>query len=236
MDTEASGITVRVRAFALVRQAIGTADTTIRLPPDATVSHLLDRLAADCPAVAPLLDRIVVTVNQRFAEPTERLASGDEVAVFPPVSGGAFETHVALTQETIDSSALVGLVTEPGAGAVVAFAGVVRDHNLGRQVRYLEYEAYPEMAEAKLLQVVTEARKRWPSIRRVAVEHRVGRLEIGETAVLVAVGAPHRDDGAFEAARYAIDRIKEIVPIWKKEGWADGAEWLEGDYRPRPGE
>jgi molybdopterin synthase catalytic subunit len=92
------------------------------------------------------------------------------------------------------------------------------------------------MAEAKMRQIVAEARERWPAIRGVAVVHRTGHLEIGEVAVLVAVGAPHRDDGAFEAARYIIDRIKEIVPIWKKESWADGEEWLEGDYLPQPGE
>jgi molybdopterin synthase catalytic subunit len=92
------------------------------------------------------------------------------------------------------------------------------------------------MAVAKLRQVVTEARERWPKIRRVTVVHRVGHLDPGETAVLVAVGAPHRDDGAFEATRFIIDRIKEIVPIWKKEGWSDGARWLEGEYRPQPGE
>ena len=128
------------------------------------------------------------------------------------------------------------LVTEPRVGAVVTFAGVVRDNNLGRPVGYLEYEAYPEMAETKMRQVVSEARERWPEIQGVAVVHRTGHLEIGEMAVLVAVGAPHRGDGAFEAARYIIDRTKEIVPIWKKEGWADGEEWLEGDYRPQPGE
>jgi molybdopterin synthase catalytic subunit len=103
-------------------------------------------------------------------------------------------------------------------------------------VQSLEYESYPPMAEAKLEQVVAEARERWPAIRGVAVVHRTGHLEIGETAVLVAVGAPHRGDGAFEAARYIIDRTKEIVPIWKQERWTDGAEWLEGEYRPQPRE
>jgi molybdopterin synthase catalytic subunit len=145
-------------------------------------------------------------------------------------------THAAISEDPINYGVLVELVTEAGAGAVVSFAGVVRDSNLGRPVDYLEYEAYPEMAVAKLRQVVAEARERWPKIRRVAVVHRVGHLEPGETAVLIAVGAPHRDDGAFEATRFIIDRIKEIVPVWKKEGWSDGARWLEGEYRPQPGE
>lgn len=211
---------------------MGTADLTIDLPAGATVAHLLERLGADYPAAGPHLSRALVAVNQDYAERSQPLAGGDEIAVFLPVSGGATEgqaalTYVALSPDPIDPLALSEMVTEPGAGAVVTFAGVVRDHNLGRQVHYLEYEAYPEMATAKLRQIVAEVRQRWPLVRGVALVHRTGRLEIGEMAVLVAVGASHRGDGAFEAARHVIDRIKEIVPIWKKEVWADGEEWLE---------
>lgn len=235
---------VRVRAFASLRQALGTARLTLNLPSGTTVADLLERLSADYPAAAPHLARAIVAVNQDYADSTRSLAPDDEVAVFPPVSGGAIDavrdeteaTYAALSAEPIDPLELSALVTEPGVGAVVTFAGVVRDNNLGRQVRYLEYEAFSEMAEAKLRQVVAEARERWPAIRGVAVVHRIGHLAIGEMAVLVAVGAPHRDDGAFEAARYIIDRTKEIVPIWKKEAWADGEEWLEGDYQPQSGE
>jgi molybdopterin converting factor subunit 1 len=204
-------VQVRVRAFAAVRQALGASEVTVELPAGATVAHLLEHLAAEYPTILPVLGRTIVTVNQSYADHHRPVVAGDEIAIFPPV-------------------------TEPGAGAVVTFAGVVRGENLGRPVDYLEYEAYTEMAEARLRQVVAEAREQWPKIRRVALVHRVGHLELGEVAVLVAIGAAHRDDGAFEAARYAIDRIKEIVPIWKKEGWADGEEWLEGQYRPRPGE
>jgi molybdopterin synthase catalytic subunit len=225
-------IEIQVRAFALLRQVLGTADLTIDLPAGATVAHLLERLSADYPAAGPHLSRALVAVNQDYAERSQPLAGGDEIAVFLPVSGGAAEgqealTYVALSPDPIDPLALSEMVTEPGAGAVVTFAGVVRDHNLGRQVHYLEYEAYPEMAAAKLRQIVAEVRQRWPLVRGVALVHRTGRLEIGEMAVLVAVGAAHRGDGAFEAARHVIDRIKEIVPIWKKEVWADGEEWLE---------
>ena len=251
MDKEEKGdgpvsekIRVQVRAFASLRQALGTASLTLDLSPGATVAHLLECLSADYPAVALYLPQAIVAVNQDYADPTQPLAPGDEIAVFPPVSGGAADevshketvTYTALSADPIDPLVLSALVTEPGAGAVVTFAGVVRDNNLGRQVRYLEYEAYPEMAEAKLRQIVFEARERWPAIRGVAVVHRTGHLEIGEMAVLVAIGAPHRGDGAFEAARYIIDRTKEVVPIWKKEVWADGEEWLEGDYHPQPGE
>lgn len=237
-------IRIQVRAFASLRQALGTASLALDLSPGATVAHLLERLGADYPAAVPQLSRAIVAVNQDYADPTQPLAPGDEIVVFPPVSGGAADavshkeaaTYTALSADPIDPLALSALVTEPGAGAVVTFAGVVREDNLGRQVRYLEYEAYPEMAEAKLRQIVAEARERWPAIRGVAVVHRTGHLEIGEMAVLVAVGAPHRGDGAFEAARYVIDRTKEIVPIWKKEVWANGEEWLQGDYHPQPGE
>lgn len=229
-------IEIRFRAFALVRQALGKSDLAIQLPAGSTVADLLAQLASEYPALAPHLQRMIVTINHNFAGREHPLQEGDEVAVFPPVSGGMDETTVGLSDEPIDHAALIARVTEPGAGAVVTFVGTVRDNNLGRQVDFLEYEAYPEMAEAKLLQVVAEARERWPLIRRVAVVHRVGHLALGETAVLVAVGAPHRNDGAFETARYVIDRIKEIVPIWKREGWADGAAWLEGDYQPGAGE
>lgn len=237
-------IQVRVRAFASLRQVLGMASLTLSLTPGTTVAGLLEHLSEAYPAAAPHLARALVAVNQDYADRTRPLAADDEVAVFPPVSGGAAHavghkkaaTFTAVSAEPIDSLQLSALVTEPSIGAVVTFAGVVRDHNLGRQVGYLEYEAYAEMAEAKMQQVVAEARERWPAIRGVAVVHRTGRLEIGEMAVLVAVAAPHRDDGAFEAARYVIDRTKEIVPIWKKESWADGEEWLEGDYHPQPGE
>jgi molybdopterin converting factor subunit 1 len=232
-------IQVQVRAFASLRQALGRSSLTLQLPDDATVAQLLNQLREEYPAVTPYLNRALVAVNQDYADETRTLAAGDEVAVFPPVSGGAQEapsTYVALSAEPIDAMQLSTLVSDPGTGALVTFGGVVRDNNRGRRVSRLAYEAYAPMAEAKLGQVVAEARERWPAIRGVAVVHRTGQLEIGELAVLVAVSAPHRDDGAFEAARYIIDRTKEIVPIWKRETWSDGEEWLEGAYHPQPGE
>ena len=121
-------------------------------------------------------------------------------------------------------------VSSPAVGAVVSFAGIVRGTNAGRQVRYLEYETYPEMAETTLAQIAEEIEARWP-VEGVAIVHRVGRLEIGETSVIVAVASGHRQ-GAFEAARYAIDRIKEIVPVWKKEYFEGGEIWIEGPEKP----
>ena len=232
MDT----IRIQIKAFATTRQILGSDKLSLEIPAGSTVTDLLGILVCQYPDLQTYLPHILATVNQQYSGRDQVLQDNDTVAVFPPVSGGMDETHLALSETTIDVSELVARVTEPGAGAVVTFLGVVRDNNLGRSVNYLEYEAYTEMALEKMQQVVDEIRRQWPKVRRVALVHRVGHLELGEVATVIAAGAPHRNDGAFEATRYAIDRIKEIVPIWKKEGWSDGAEWLEGDYQPSPGE
>ncbi len=138
------------------------------------------------------------------------------------MSGKLFE----ITTEPISVDEVSRRVSRPAVGAVVSFAGLVRGTNLGRKVRYLEYEAYPEMAEPLLAQIAQEIKARWP-VEEVAIVHRVGRQEIGETSVVIAVASGHRQ-GAFEAGRYAIDRIKDIVPIWKKEYFEGGEVWLEG--------
>lgn len=131
-----------------------------------------------------------------------------------------------IVEEPIDIEQLISAVEDPGAGAICTFLGVVRNNNLGREVEYLEYEAYPEMAVPAMQRIADEIRDRWDVIG-IAMVHRVGRLEIGEASVGIAVSSPHRAE-AFEACHYAIDRLKETVPIWKKEVWTDGAEWIEG--------
>jgi len=129
-----------------------------------------------------------------------------------------------ITTENISADEVIARLANPAIGAVIAFVGVVRGTSEGREVRYLEYEAYPEMAEETLRQIGDEVRARWKTIREVAIVHRVGRLEVGETSVVIALSAAHRPE-VFDAARYAIDRLKEIVPIWKKEVWKGGEEW-----------
>jgi molybdopterin synthase catalytic subunit len=129
-----------------------------------------------------------------------------------------------ITSEEISVDEVVSRLADPTTGAIITFIGVVRGETDGRAVRYLEYEAYPEMAEGTLRQIADEIRARWPSIWQVAIVHRTGRLQIGETSVVIALSAAHRPD-VFEAVRYAIDRLKETAPIWKKEVWADGGEW-----------
>lgn len=257
MDTNDTQTTIRitVRAFANIKQVLGQPEATLELPEGTSIQEFLVILEEQFPAIKDFLGHIIVAVNREYAKKDRLLVDGDKVAIFPPVSGGSASsptglvsagapggggedrfTYAGITEKPIDSKKLLDQVTEASAGAVVTFFGVVRDNNLGRRVDYLEYEAYEEMAVEALNKVASQARERWPLIRRVAIEHRVGHLDLGELAVVVAVGAPHRNDGAFEAARFIIDRIKEIVPIWKKEGWSGGEEWLEGDYTPKPGE
>lgn len=129
-----------------------------------------------------------------------------------------------ITTEDLSADEVVTRLADPDVGAVIAFVGVVRGSTDGREVRYLEYEAYPEMAEEVLQQIAREVRERWRTIREVVIVHRVGRLEIGETSVVIALSAAHREE-VFDAVRYAVDRLKEVAPIWKKEVWTDGAEW-----------
>ena len=136
------------------------------------------------------------------------------------MAGRLFE----VTTEDLSVDEVVARLADPAIGAVITFVGVVRGETEGRPVRHLEYEAYPEMAEQVLCQIGDEIRARWETIREVAIVHRVGRLQVGETAVVIALSAAHRSE-VFDAVRYAIDRLKEIAPIWKKEVWADGAEW-----------
>jgi molybdopterin synthase catalytic subunit len=129
-----------------------------------------------------------------------------------------------VTTQPLSVDEVAARVSDPGNGAIVTFVGVVRDNTEGRQVHHLEYEAYPQMAEETLRQIGDEVRQRWKSVRGVAIVHRVGRLQIGEVSVVIAISAGHRPE-VFDALHYAIDRLKEIVPIWKKEVWADGSEW-----------
>jgi len=213
---------VRVRLFASYRELVGAGEETVEVAAGTTVAALWQRYVAQHPQMASVPPAFAV--NHAYAPGHRPLADGDEVAFIPPVSGGAGPFIV--TDQEIDVAALRRAVAHPGAGGVVVFHGVVRDNSRGRAVRYLEYEAYPAMAERTLAQIAQEIAARW-GLEHVAIAHRVGHLEIGETSVVIAVAAPHRQE-AFAACAYAIDRIKQIAPIWKKEFTADGAVWVEG--------
>lgn len=235
---------VNVLFFATLKDRAGREQLPLELGDDSTVAALKSRLAADLPELAPALPTALVSVNHEFAFPDDRLHDGDEVGLFPPVSGGSSPpspvpgdrpTVFKITNDPLDLNELVAAITLPSTGAACVFTGVVRGvtrradpHETSR----LEYEAYVPMAEAKMRQVADEIRARWPSVEGIAIVQRIGRLEPGTPTVLIACSASHRDTGVFEASRYGIDRLKEIVPIWKKEVGPGGEEWVEGKYMP----
>jgi len=211
-----------MRCFASVRDILGQREIVLDLPAGTTAAGLIDRLILDYPRLAGLAPSLLLAVNQEYADKSRILAEGDEVALIPPVSGGVDVYEITEAPLSLD-----GLAEEVGqntSGAVASFLGIVREFARGRQVDYLEYDAYPEMATAKMRQIGEEIRQRWP-IDRIAIVHRIGRLSIGEASVAIAVSSPHRRE-ALQACAYAIERLKETVPIWKKEVWSDGAEWI----------
>ena len=222
---------VTVRFFALHRDIVGASQISCEIAKGTTLGQLWSQLCEEFPALAPATRSVMFAHNQEYADPETELHDGDEVAFIPPVSGGETVNAFVVTDHPLDPQPLTGLVQSPQDGAVVLFQGVARDNFGGRPTSHLEYEAYPEMAVPVLRQLASEAQEQYP-IGRVAVHHRIGRLAIGETAVIVAVAAPHRQ-AAFEAAAYIMDRIKQVAPIWKREHWADGeTEWV-GDEQER---
>jgi molybdopterin converting factor subunit 1 len=225
---------VQIKLFATLKDRAGSNHVEIDLPDDATVAMLLDRLALAQPKLAPSLPTSLVAVNQEFAFGSTLIRSGDEIALFPPVSGGSIEYPeiFRITDRQIDLNELVASVTLPSTGAVCTFTGTVRGVSSDAETIQLNYEAYRPMAEAKMKQVAAEIRSRWLDVQGIALVQRVGQLSVGEFTVLIAVSAGHRDQGVFEAARYGIDRLKEIVPVWKREIGPEDQHWVEGHYHP----
>ena len=229
---------IAVRTFAAYRQAIGQGAFTLDLPVGTTPGQVWSTLAEQYPDLRRFPPPARFAVNDEFVGPEHALAEQDEVALIPPVSGGddgaggtgaeagsiTAEIRVGLAREPIDAAALVASVGDRRAGAVVLFCGTVREHSRDRHVQFLEYEAYEALAEREMRRIAEEAARRWPVLRLAAV-HRLGHLEVGETSIAIAVSAPHRAD-AFAAARFVIDTLKQNVPIWKKEVWGDGEEWI----------
>jgi len=231
---------VRVFSFGVLKDWLGAAEATVELPEDATVRELLARLSERKPAA--LLRGIAVSINAEYATADHLLREGDEVGLLPPVSGGAGteiesssesaakEVFVTLTREPIDAQKLIAAAKRGEDGAVVVFDGMVRNHSRGRKTLYLDYEAYEEMADKQMNELAREARSQF-GIRHVTMVHRLGRLQVGETSVLIVVTSEHRAQ-AFEACRWLIDTLKKTVPIWKKEIFQDGAVWADGEPFP----
>lgn len=237
---------IKVLFFATLKDRAGRNEMELEITEAATVAVLKTRLAELLPNVAANLPTALASINHEFAFPDSTLNPGDEVAFFPPVSGGQaplpnLPTLFSITNDPIDLNALVAQITLPTTGAACVFTGMVRGETkrtteaLGpHQTMRLEYEAYAPMAEAKMRQVADEIRAQWPSVEGIAIVQRIGPLDPGTPTVLIACSAAHRDTGVFEAARYGIDRLKEIVPVWKKEIGPNGETWVEGHYTPTP--
>jgi molybdopterin synthase catalytic subunit/molybdopterin converting factor small subunit len=218
-------VRVRVRLFARYREALGRERLEVDLPEDGTVESAWSAVADRHPELAPYRPFTLFAVGQDYVSPEHRLRPDDELCLFPPVSGGAGADIYRVVTEPLSPDTIAAEVDDPGAGGIVIFSGVVRNETGGRPVKFLEYEAHAPMAEVKMREIGESLRARWSGVKRVAMLHRIGRLEIGEASVLIAVSAAHRGD-AFEACRYAIDTLKRTVPVWKKEHFEDGEVWV----------
>lgn len=241
-------ITVRTYYFAMMRELLGSSGETLTLPTGATAKDAFAVLVERHPRLAGMERAVMLMVNETYVRGTRVLQDGDELAFIPPVSGGSGEqdetSEVApsglrklfiVTAEPIDPRAVEALVAGPDAGAICTFTGTVRDNARDKDVTSLDYEAYIPAAEKMLSHIGLEILDRWPGVR-TAITHRTGLLQPGEASVVIACASAHRAE-SFAAAEYAIDRIKEIVPIWKKEFYDDGSSWIgsEADYQQEIG-
>jgi molybdopterin synthase catalytic subunit len=231
---------ITVLFFATFRDKAGTNRTEVEIPEETTIAELRDILAEKFPGLDSLAHHALASINREYAFDEEVIPDGAEVAWFPPVSGGDDPpTIFSIMEEEIDLNELLESITLPSTGAACIFTGMVRGVTLRdepHETAYLQYESYAIMAEEKMQQVADEIREKWPTVEGVAIVQRIGRLYPGTPTVMIACTAGHRDTGVFEAARYGIDRLKQIVPIWKKEVSPEGEAWVEGEYHPKPGE
>lgn len=223
---------IRVLFFGMLKDLVGRDADALSLPDGATVGDLLAHYEAKVPRVKAYLPSLAVAVNQEFAHPTDALRDHDEVGLLPPVSGGneSSQPLVRIVHDRIVPHDIIPPLERPEDGSIVIFDGVVRNHSRSRRTLYLVYEAYEEMALKQLNALAAEALNRF-KIRNVALVHRLGRIEIGESSVLIAVFSGHRA-AAFDACRFVIDTLKKTVPIWKKEYFEDGAIWADGEPFP----
>jgi len=230
---------IKIRLFATLKDRAGRSQIQISLPEPSNARIMLEEVTAVYPDLAPLLSTCLISINKAFARPDTPIQPNDEIALFPPVSGGSdtpHPTYFAISAEMLDIDAIQARLTRPDVGAIVSFTGSVRGQTaregLPAQTMRLEYEAYEDMAESKMAQIAREIWQRWPQVKGIAIVQRIGKLNVGQITTFVACAAGHRDQGVFDAARYGIDRLKEIVPVWKKEIGPHKSVWVEGKYRP----
>ena len=233
---------VSVLFFGVLKDLVGKSGESLDLPEGSSVRNVLEHYTSHVPRLAESLASLAVAVNQQYAGTGTKLKSNDEVALLPPVSGGSSANasppgrpaeprpYASIISHPIDTQSVLDGIKQGEDGAVVIFEGVVRNQTRGRTTLYLDYEAYEEMALRQMEALAEQALKEF-RIRDVALVHRLGRLEIGETSVLIVVAAAHRA-AAFDACRWLIDTLKRTVPIWKKEYFEDGAVWADGEDFP----
>jgi len=234
---------VRILFFATIKERVGLQEIFLEIPDNCSINDLRIAIGVRYPGIIQDIQTALIAVNKEYADSMDLIPLGAEIAVFPPVSGGAednrFVTIYKIQEEMVDLDAITSAITQPSTGAICSFTGVVRartERGDAHETEYLDYEAYVPMAEVKMEQIALEMRERWPSIEGIAIIQRIGRLTPMVPTVVIACSAAHRDTGVFEAAHYGIDRLKEIVPIWKRETGPNGQVWIEGDYIPKPGE
>jgi MoaE-MoaD fusion protein len=220
---------VKVLFFGVLKDLAGKSSEVLELPDGAAIRDLLSHYSSEVPPMKELLSSMAVAVNREYAGPQVVLKTDDEVGLLPPVSGGVGKS-ASIVRNKIDTQDVLASIKRSEDGAAVVFEGVVRNQTRGRRTLYLDYEAYEEMA-LKQMESLTEQVLKQFQVREVALVHRLGRLEIGETSVLVAVASAHRA-AAFDACRWLIDTLKRTVPIWKKEYFEDGAVWADGEAFP----
>jgi molybdopterin converting factor subunit 1 len=227
---------ISVLYFATLRDRVGRREEEIEIPEGISAEDLKTLVSELHPEIREALPTTILAVNREYVGDAYVIMPSDEVALFPPVSGGEdLPTELMVTEAELDLNEVLEKIICPTTGAACVFTGMVRAQTVRgerRSTAYLEYEAYVPMAEAKMAQVADEIRERWASVEGIAIVQRIGVLEPGTPTVLIACTAAHRDTGVFEAARYGIDRLKEIVPIWKKEVGPGGETWVEGKYIP----
>ncbi|HKF52041.1 MAG TPA: molybdenum cofactor biosynthesis protein MoaE [Candidatus Acidoferrales bacterium] len=221
---------LRILFFGQLREIVGAAEQSLTASDDVSLEDLYASYTGKFPRLAEFRSSVAAAINQEYAPWNARPRAGDEIAFLPPVSGGApstFEDVVQIIRVRIPTEQIVASLKAAEDGAVAVFEGIVRNHLRGKSTLYLEYEAYEPMALAKMREIAASIHRDF-AIDRLAMVHRLGRIEIGETSVLIAVSSAHRA-AAFDACRYGIDTLKRLVPIWKKEYFADGAVWSEGE-------
>ena len=231
---------ISVLFFAILKEKTGVSRIEIEVPEELTVADLKNDLAERFPAIKPFLKSVVTSVNREFAFDEDHIPGEAEIAFFPPVSGGSdFPTIITVTEKPVDLEEALQQITLNSTGAACMFTGIVRGvtrRGAGHETASLEYEAYIPMAESKMAQIAQEIRQKWPDVQGIVLIQKIGHLDAGTLSVLIACSSAHRDEGIFDAAHYGIDRLKEIVPVWKKEIGINNEVWIEGDYHPKRGD